>query len=430
MKKRLTATQAREGRAGDSSSVRLAAFRHFLLDRHFALLWSGQTVSNFGSYITGIGLPLAALLLLHATPAQLAILTALGLLPGLLLGLFIGVWVDRLPRRSILIAADIGRALLLGTIPLLAVSGLLSLPWLYAVIVLAGLLTTLFDIASLAFLPTLLSPEDLPVGNSRLGTSSSLAEVAGPPLAGLLVQALSVPVAILLDVLTFLFSAFCVSQIRVREHIRAAESPPPRLWYAIREGMGVVLRQPMLRALAAYTCMRNFFGGTFAALYLLYAVQLCGENPLLYGLLVAAGGLGALYGSLCAGWCVRQFGQGRALLCSALLAGLLSLCTPLAGGPIPLAFALLAFSQLFGDAGSAIYSINEISLRQRLIPSNQLGRVNSCMHILSAGTVPLGALLAGVLSTVLGVRLTLWLGASGICLSFLWLVFSPLRRLS
>lgn len=406
------------------------ALRSFFLHRHFALLWTGQAVSSFGSHITSIGLPVVALLLLQATPAQIGLLTALGALPGLGMGLFIGVWVDRLPRRPILLAADLARALLLALIPLIAALGVLHFAWLAVIAPLIGLFTVGFEVASLSFLPALLQPEDLLAGNSRLATSSSLAEIAGPPLAGLLIQLLTAPVAILLDALSFLFSALCVGLIRLPappegSSMRATERS--HLGREIRDGLGHVLENPVLRALAAYTGTHSFFGGTFAALYLVYTFQLFGANPLAYSLLVACGGLGALAGSFGATWCVRRFGAGRALVGSVLLFGVLTFCTPLAAGPALVVFSLLAFSQFLGDAGFSVYSIGAISLRQQLVPRHLLGRVNACMQLLSIGAMPLGALLAGLLSEVIGVRLTLLIGSCGLFLASGWLFFSPLR---
>lgn len=402
--------------------------RRFLLNRHFALLWTGQTVSAFGSYITGIGLPLVAFFLLHATYAQIGLLTALGALPGLLLGLFIGVWVDRLPRRPIMLLADLGRAALLALIPLLAFLGLLHLVWLYVVTVLVGLLTVGFEVASLSFMPALLPPDELAEGNSRLGTSSSLAEIAGPPMAGLLISLLTAPVAILLDALSFLVSALCIGLMRVPERPRAVSAERIHVWREIGEGLSVLWRNPMLRAMAAYICTHNFFGGAYAALYLVYAFQLFGTSPLAFSILVALGGVGALGGSFCAGYCARRFGYGRTLVASALFFGSLSFCTPLAAGPLPLVFALMALGQLVGDSGFTVYSINEISLRQELVPAHLLGRVNASMHILGNSILPLGALLAGLLSGVIGIRLTLLIGSSGIFLAVGWLIFSPLWR--
>lgn len=407
----------------------LSKLRRFFIHRHFALLWSGQTVSAFCSYITEMGLPVAAWLLLRATPAQMGLLTALGALPGLLLGLLIGVWVDRLPRRPLMIVADLARALLLASIPLAAVFGLLHLALFYIVTVLVGLFSACFQVASLSFLPSLLRPEELVIGNSRLITSDSLAEITGPPLAGALIRLLTVPVAILLDSLSFLFSALCISLIRIAEAPRET-SQRSQVWFEIREGLGVLLGNPILRALAAAISMQNFFGGFFAVLYLVYTLQLFGANALIYGLLVACGGVGALIGSFCANWCARRFGSGRALIGAALLHGTLSFCAPLAAGSTLTAFLLLAFSQLFGDIGFAVYSINEVSLRQRLVPDHLLGRVNSCIQTLSAGMLPLGALLAGLLSELIGIRLTLLIGSIGMFLAPAWLFFSPLRRFS
>ncbi len=404
--------------------------RSFFLHRHFALLWTGQTVSSFGSHITSIGLPVIALLLLHATPAQIGLLATLGALPGLAMGLFIGVWVDRLPRRPILLVADLARALLLALIPLVPALGLLHFAWLAAIAALTSLFTVGFEVASLSFLPALLQPDELFAGNSRLATSSSLAEIAGPPLAGLLIQLLSAPVAILLDALSFLFSALCVGLIRPPARPQASpvrSAGRSHLGREMREGLGYMLRNPLLRSLAAYTCTHSFFGGTFAALYLVYTFQLFGASPLAYSLLVACGGLGALAGSFGVAWCTRRFGTGRALIGSALLFGALALCTPLAAGPALVVFSLLASSQFLGDAGFSIYAIGEISLRQQFVPQHLLGRVNACMHLLSNGVMPLGALLAGLLSEAVGVRLTLLVGACGLFLASGWLFFSPLR---
>ena len=417
-----------EGAGSGRRSTLRQGLRHFFLDRHFALLWSAQTISSFGSHITGIGLPIAALLLLRATSAQMGLLTALAALPGLVAGLLIGIWVDRLPRRLVLIAMDLGRALLLALIPLLAAFGWLHLAWLYLITALAGLCTAAFEVASLAFLPTLLPPAKLPTGNSRLSTSESLAEIAGPPLAGLLIQLLTAPLAILLDALSFLCSALCIGLMRAPERARPAHVEHTHLWREMREGLEVFWNNPILRALGAYACTRTFFGGAFAALYLIYVVQLFGASSLAYGILVACGGVGALIGSLGANWWTRRATPGRTLIVSALLFALLSFCTPLASGPMPFAFALMAFSQLFGDAGFAIYSIYEISLRQTIVPKRLLGRVNACMHMLSEGAMPLGALLAGLLSEFIGIRLTLLVGSGGMLLACAWLLFSPLHR--
>ncbi len=234
----------------------------FLLNRHFALLWTASTVSSSGSEITGRGLPVVAFFLLHASNEQMALLAALATLPGLLMG----VGVDRLPRRPILLLADLGRAALLALMPLLALLGLLHLVWLSAVTVLLGLLTAGFEIACLSFVPALLAPDDLAAGKSRLGTSSSLAEIAGPPMAGLLVSLLTAPVAIVLDMLSFLFSALWISLMRVPEPLRAASPERAPVWREMREGLRVLWSNPILRATAGSIWTHHFFAGAYAAL--------------------------------------------------------------------------------------------------------------------------------------------------------------------
>src|SRR5205823_6920973 len=217
----------------------------------FVKLWLGQTVSHFGSGITGIALPLTAVLILAATPIQMGILGALDGVSVLVIGLVAGVWVDRVRRRPLLIATDLGRAFILGTIPLAALLGVLRIGQLYVVAALAGMLTVLFNVANPAFLPSLIPQESLVEGNSKLGMSDSLAEIGGPAVAGPLVQLISAPFALLFDALSFLFSACSLGLIRTPE-------PPPRageqresLWSDLVEGLRIVLKNPLLRALAA-----------------------------------------------------------------------------------------------------------------------------------------------------------------------------------
>lgn len=292
--------------AGKQRPLFVRQLRRFLLHRHFALLWGGQTVSTFCSYITSMGLPIAAWLLLHATPAQIGLLTALTALPGLVLGLLIGVWVDRLPRRFLMIAADLGRALLLVSLPLAAMFGLLHLALFYVVAVLVGLLTTCFEVASLSFLPVLLQPEDLITGNSRLSTSNALAEIAGPPLAGVIIRILTAPVAILLDVLSFLLSALCVSLIRVAEAPREASPQRLQLWREICEGFSVLLGSSPARPGCLHLYPELFRRSLCRALPDLRAPTFRGQYA---GLRLA----GRLWGSGCA--------------CGLVLRGLV--CTPL-----------------------------------------------------------------------------------------------------
>jgi predicted MFS family arabinose efflux permease len=405
-----------------------AKTHRFLIHRHFALLWLGQSISEFGSRITREGLPLAAVLTLQATTAQMGLLAALGSIPVLCVGLFAGVWVDRLRRRPILILADVGRAVLLCSIPLAAMLGVLRIELLYVVAALVGVPSVFFEVAHRSFLPALLQREDIVAGNSKLETSNALAEIGGPALAGLLVQALTAPIAILFDALSFLASALCVGLIRLPEQIPSRTEERQNVWSDMREGWRALLAHPLLRALAAYAGMRSLFGGAFATLYALYVLRILGITPAGYGLLVTLGGVGGLLGALLAARIVRRCGLGITLVCTALLSGVTTLGIPLAAGPQVVALAVLMLIQLVGDGAAVVYSVNAVSLLQMSIPDHLLGRVNACMHLLENGVMPIGAILAGIVSEIIGVRLTLLIGASGTLLSCAWLLCSPLRR--
>jgi Na+/melibiose symporter-like transporter len=401
----------------------------FFLNRHFALLWIGQTVSKFGSWITSSGLSLTAVLVLHATTVQMGLLAALGSVPAILFGLLAGVWVDRLPRRSVLILADLGRALLLLSIPLAALFGILCLELMYVVTVLVETLTVFFEIAHKAFLPTLVDHEHIVEGNSKLEASSALAEIAGPSLAGVLIQAISAPFAIFCDSLSFLFSAFCIGAIHLQEPAVLAAGEPQNIWRDIWEELLVLWHDHRLRALAVSIGIRNFSGGAFATLYTIYVVRELGMTPVIYGILVTMGGAGALGGALLATRATRRFGLGKTLIGGLLLDGCMTLLIPLASGPGLLAVALLIAAQLFGDGGAVLYAINEVSLRQMIVSDRLLGRVNASIYLLVMVLGPVGAMLAGLLSEFIGVRPTLLIGAGGVLCSFVWLLFSPIRTL-
>jgi predicted MFS family arabinose efflux permease len=297
------------------------------------------------------------------------------------------------------------------------------------VIVLVGTLTVFFEIAHKSFLPALIACEQLAEGNSKLETSSALAEIAGPSLSGLLIQAISAPFAIIFDALSFLCSALCIGMIRVQEPADLLLERSPSIWRDMWEGLLVLWRDGRLRALAISAGMRNFFGGAFATLYTLYVVRNLGVSPLMYGVLVTMGGAGALLGAFVAPWAARRFGLGKLLIGSLLIDGGMTLCTPLAAGPSLAVIALLIASQLIGDCGAVLHSVNEVSLRQTIVPERLLGRVNGSMHFLGTALGPIGALLAGLLSELVGVRPTLFIGAIGIICSFVYLLFSPVRRL-
>jgi MFS family permease len=389
----------------------------FFINRTFGLLWSGQTVSVLGSYITSSSIPLIAILVLQAHPVQIGLLAALSALPSLLFSLFIGVWVDRLPRRPLLLLADLIRALLLLSLPIAGLSGLLHMQQLYLVTVLLSICTVCFDIAYQAFLPQIITRDQFVEGNSKLGISNSLAEMCGPPLAGGLIQLFGAPLAVLFDAFSFLLSALSIALMRPQEiqHSAPTETREP-FWSEMRGVLRILFAQPLLRVLVISTGLRNFFGGTFFALYTIYIVQELRIAPVFYGILIALGGVGALIGSVITPHLTRRFGAKRALLCGALLHSSLALLTPLAYGSTLLMFGMLGISQLIGDIGFALYSINETSLMQSTIPTHMQGRAHAVITLLIGSITPSGALLAGIVSEYIGIRFTLLCGAGGILL--------------
>jgi predicted MFS family arabinose efflux permease len=393
----------------------------------FLKLWAGQSVSQVGSWITLVGLPLMAAQLLKATPLRMGILSGVSSAAILLFGLFAGAWADRLRRRPILIWADLGRAGVLVTIPLAASLGRVSMRHLYLVAAASAILTVLFDVSYQAYLPSLVSPENLLEGNSKMILSASIAGVAGPGLTGVLVAAITAPLAILFDAISFVFSAFSVGLIR------KAEPPPepnaaPHIGREIREGLRASWRNSILRTLLLRTATASVFLGFGSSLYILFAVRELGLNAGLLGAVIAVGGCSGVFGALTAERLVRRLGFGWTLIGAALLAGVAGLLPPLAHGPVARCAAILALAQL-GDMAWSIYSINELTLRQAIAPSHVLGRVNSAAHMTFQGVLPAGALLGGALGQAIGLRPAMFVGAVGFLLSTLWLICSPIRRL-
>ena len=394
----------------------------------FVKLWIGQTVSDLGNGITGIALPLTAALALKATPAQMGILSALEGIAALLVGLFAGVWADRLRRRLILIVTDLGRAALLLSVPLAALFGLLRIEQLYLVAALTGVLTVFFHVADQSFLPALVRQEDLVEGNSKLGASASIAEIGGPALAGPLVQIVTAPGAILFDVGSFLVSACCLWRIRTVEPAPKA-SQQQAFWHALTEGLRAIVTHPLLRVLAGSAFLFAFFGNFFAALYPLYVVRTIGAPPAILGYLVAAGGVGALAGAFLEQRVVRRFGLGKTLAGGLFVSRIIGLVViVLARSPLVFAVPLLFFSQLVGDVAISLYLMSEVSLRQSIIPASMLGRLNASMQVLTRGLGAGGALIGGTLGQQVGIRPTLLIAEAGMLLAAIWLFCSPICR--
>lgn len=394
----------------------------------FLKLWAGQTVSLFGSQITPIALPLLAALTLGATPAEMAFLRTAQYVPALLIGLFAGVWIDRLRRRPVLIGADLGSAAVLLALPLAIAFGLLRMELLYTVAFLLGVLSVFFGVAYAAFLPTVVGRESLVEGNSKLAASSAVARIAGPGLAGVLVQTLTAPVAIAIDGLSFLVAALALGRIR------ALEPSPTRVerrnvWREIAEGLRMLGRDPYLRAFTASSATLDIFWNALFAVYFLYVTRTLALPPGAIGLIFGLGSAGALLGSLLAGWIARHAGIGTAIIGAQIVVGLGSLLIGLSVWLPASALLLLVAAELVQSCASTIYGINRGSLTQAITPDRLLGRVSGSGRFVGLGVAALGTALGGMLGERIGVPATIVVGSCGGVLAFLWLLFSPVRTL-
>jgi MFS family permease len=394
----------------------------------FLKLWTGETISQFGTQVTLLGLPLIAILLLKANAFQVGLLATVEFLPFILLGLPAGAWVDRLRRRPILITGDIVRALSLASIPIAYEMGRLTLPQLYIVAFVNGILTVFFDVAYQAYLPSIVERDQLVEGNSKLEGSRATAQLAGPGLAGGLIQLINAPLAIIADAVSFVGSAVFVFLIRRPEPpIEVHPKGKQKFRKEIAEGLRYVLGNRLLRAIAACTASANLFGNLGLSVFILYAVRRLGLTPGAIGIIFAIGNVGALLGALSGSRIARRLGVGPAIILSAILFGPPSILIPLASASFPYPFLIgsLFISSFF----NVIYNVNQVGLRQAITPLRMQGRMNATMRFMVWGTIPIGAFLGGVLGNTIGLRPTLWVSAIGSFLPFLPVLFSPVRSL-
>lgn len=357
----------------------------------------------------------------------MGLLMALGGIMSLIAGPIAGMLADRYRRLPLLIWADVGRAAVIGIVPLAAFQGWLSLNVMYFVVGCAGMMTVVFDVAYQSLLPSLVPKDNLLEGNAKLALTASTAEMIGPAMAGMLIQALTAPIAILVDSLSFLGSAALLLGIRTIEN-RSDPVDSPDGWRDSFAGMPYVFRHPILRPLALRAGTASFFFGFFSTLYTLFAVRELGISAAALGIVIAVGGASNFLGAVLAERTHRWLPLGRTLVITACTPGLIMMLIPLADGPF-WGVIVLGLAQLLGDIAYPIYNIHELTLRQRIAPPEMLGRVNACMHMLFKGIWPIGALVGGALAVAVGSRVTLGLAGLGVAASSLWLLFSQVRSL-
>jgi MFS family permease len=407
---------------------------HRLRRYGFGALWLGQSLSLVGTQIGTLALSLVAVIHLDAGSDQLGVIRALQYLPFLLFALPLGPLVDRKDRRRLMLVADVARAVLVAAVPLLHVLGLLSLWWLYAVPFVLGVFQALFDSAYLAYVPQLVGRERLTRANRNLQASQSAADLGGPGLGGLVCGAIGAPLALLLDALSFAVSAVTLALIKpFRRTERPASAAPAPVrqavatwWREVREGIVFVFRQAELRALAVETAVFNACEQGILVLYTVYAVQELRFSPLLLGLTLAAGGVGALLGTFLSERASRRLGLGRTIVLGSVVGSASFLLVPAAAGGRTAVFAVVCLG--FGLAGVAtgISNVLQVSLRQMLTPDSLTGRMTASLRFVAYGMVPIGSVLGGVLGSALGLRPGLWLLSAALLFGPLAIICSPL----
>ena len=392
--------------------------------RDFLKLWAGQSVSRLGSQVSLLALPLIAITVLKATTFEVGLLSAAEFAPFLLVGLPAGVLVDRLAKRPVLIAADIGRLVAIASVPLAYESGALTIGQLYAVAFVSGVLTVFFDVAYQSYLPVLVAHDELVEGNAKLTISDSAATVAGPSIAGALIDLVGAPLAVIADAASFGVSALALLGVRKREPRNVDTETIERrgLRSEIAEGLRYVLRHPLLRPIACSTATSNLFSSMGMAVLTVYMVRSLGLSPGLIGLTLALGNIGFVVGSILTAPITALTGVGRAIVGSMAIAGVGPLLLPLAVRSLSLPW-LVAGSFLFA-LGTPLYNINQVSLRQAITPMRLQGRMNASMRFMVWGTMPIGSIIGGVLGTAVGLRATLVIAGIGGATAFLWLLFS------
>jgi MFS family permease len=403
-----------------------------LRNRDFVRLWTAQTISQFGTQVSLLAIPLVAVILLTASPFEVALLGTIEFLPFILFSLPAGAWVDRLRRRPILIAGDLGRALSLASIPIAYLAGSLTIWQLYVVGFINGTLTVLFDVAYQSYLPSIVDRDQLVDGNGKLELSRTVAQTAGPAIGGGLIGILTAPIAVVIDAVSYAASAFLVFLIRREEptpdrHVDELGRPRESLRTEVVAGLRYVLGNPHLRGIALATGTSNLFDQIVFSIFLVYAVRELGLSPGEIGVVLGLGNIGAIVGAMTADRFARRVGLGPAMVLSIFASAPGMLLIALAPKAMPVPF-LVASGLVFG-LSVVVYNINQVSFRQAITPAAMQGRMNATMRFVVWGTIPVGQVLGGAIATGVGVHEAIWVGALGSFLGVVPLLVSPVRRL-
>jgi MFS family permease len=391
----------------------------------FRRFWLGQSASLLGDQVTVIALPLVAVLVLDASAAQMGYLFAVELAPNLLFSLHAGAWADRRGRkRQIMIATDLGRAALLGSLPLAYAFDALTFPHMLAVGFLMGTLSVVFQVSYSSLFVALVPRERFVEGNSIINGSRALSYVAGPSVGGVLVQVLSAPVTLVVDTCSYLASALFLRSVQVEEPVPEAPGKGH-----VAAGIRWVLGNPIVRAALGATATINFFNFVFFALFILYATKSLDVAPGTLGLVLGAGAAGGVLGSLVTGRISRRIGLGPAFALGCVVFPAPLLLVPLAGGPKPVVLACLFLAEFGAGFGVMLLDITAGAIAAAVIPDRLRSRISGAYMVVNYGVRPLGALVGGALGSWIGLRPTLWIATAGALLGILWLLPSPILAL-
>jgi MFS family permease len=407
------------------------ATRSLLRDPDFLKLWTGQTVSVFGTQITILAVPILAAVALKVSPFEFGLLATIEFLPVVILSLPAGVWVDRLRRRPILIWGDVARAVSLLSIPIAFALSVLTIWQLYVVVFVNGCLTVFFDVAYQSYLPSIVDRDQLVDGNAKLELTRQASQRLGPGLAGVLIGVLTAPFAILLDAITFAVSAVFVSSIRRPEPPAAphdtAAGPRPSMRADIVVGLRYVMGNRVLRALALTVAIGNLFGNIADSILILYLITEHQFAPALIGLAFSLGSVGVIAGALLTSRLTRLVGVGPIIILASIGSSVAWL--PIAFASDSLLFPALTATIVALSFEGVLWNVNAMSLRQAITPPAMRGRMNATMRFISWGTIPVGATLGGVLGSVIGLHNTIWVGALGALLAFVPVLSWPIRHI-
>ncbi|WP_379138134.1 MFS transporter [Paenibacillus sp. sgz500958] len=396
----------------------------------FMKLWTGQTISMFGAQVTALALPLVAAITLKASAFEMGLLTAIGYLPYILFSLFIGVWVDQFYRKPLMIITDLVRGFALLTIPIAAWQDFMTFELLCTVSFIVGTASVIFDIAYMSYLPSIVKTDELIEGNSKLEFSNSASQISGQTIGGGLVQLLTPPIAMLCDGISFFVSAFTLLIIRKKEEKPSNPDPQQNVIGNIKEGLKFVFGNPILSRITISTGLFNLSGLIMESIYILYVTRELDLSPLVLGIIFSVGGVGAMVGAAVAEKAAKLFSLGRTLYLMLIASGVFYyLVITTEALPTAVTVGLLMIVQFMDAATVVIYNINQRSLRMAITPDHMQGRMNASMRFIIFGSIPIGALLGGLVGELFGAQLTIAFGATGMVIAGLFIAASPISKL-